>query len=410
MRRASPRDWLWALAAAGCLLAAGCDRQPPLHEVEGVEAFLARYWELPVPPQGEAPADFTPAERDLSRRACGGCHPQQLDDYLGSRHASAYSPGFEGQVVAMLQRKPATALSCYTCHVPLSEQQPVLKKTAFLARPSYVKNPHFREDLQREGLVCAGCHVRSHQRYGPLSKQDPAGKVKAHGGVYRHAAFSDARFCTPCHQFKEEGRRLNGKLFQDTYGQWRRSSLAGAGVHCQTCHMPGRRHLFRGIHDPAMVKRALRLDVARGDGKEGAVLTIRLVNEGAGHHVPTYVTPKIAVRLWQAGGAGQPIAGTFLESWVGWGTSLDLKQEHYDTRIPAGEAHEVTYDKEIVAAAKSLKLEVTVYPDDFYHKFFTSALKKTKDKTQRLLYEEALRQAEAAVFVLYNRTIPLPPP
>lgn len=409
MRRASPRDWSWALAAAGCLLTASCNRQPPLHQVENVEAFLARYWAFPIPPQGEAPADFTLRERDLSRRACGGCHPQQLDDYLGSRHAAAYSPGFEAQVIAMLKKSPASAVACYSCHVPLSEQRPVLRKTAFLAKPSYVGNPHFREQLQREGLVCAACHTRGHRRYGPLAREGQAKKVEAHGGVYRHAAFSDARFCAPCHQFKEDGRRLKGKLFEDTYGQWRRSSLAQAGVQCQTCHMPGRRHFFRGIHDPAMVKRALRLAVSRQPGEQGDAVTIRLINEGAGHHVPTYVTPKIAVRLWQADGAGRPIKDTLLESWVGWGTSLNLKQEYYDTRIPAGGAHEVTYDKKRVAAAKSLKLRITVYPDDFYHKFFTSVLKKTRDKTQRLLFEEALRQTEDSVFVLYEKTLPLPP-
>ena len=49
-------------------------------------------------------------------------------------------------------------------------------------------------------------------------------------------------------------RQAPGKHLRGMEGQ----PQASRQVTCQTCHMPDRRHLWRGIHDPAMVAAASR--------------------------------------------------------------------------------------------------------------------------------------------------------
>ena len=78
----------------------------------------------------------------------------------------------------------------------------------------------------------------------------------------RTPACLSSEFCQSCHQFAPDGLALNGKLLENTYAEWKASRFAREGVQCQDCHMPDRRHLWRGIHDPAMVRSGLTI-VAR---------------------------------------------------------------------------------------------------------------------------------------------------
>src|SRR5207249_4863664 len=85
-----------------------------------------------------------------------------------------------------------------------------------------------------------------------------------HNGVTRTPAFLRSEFCQSCHQFTPEGFALNGKLLENTYAEWKASRFAREGVQCQDCHMPDRRHLWRGIHDPEMVRSGLTIDASAG--------------------------------------------------------------------------------------------------------------------------------------------------
>ena len=71
----------------------------------------------------------------------------------------------------------------------------------------------------------------------------------------RHSS-SRAEFCSSCHQF-DAALAVNGKPLENTVAEWQASPQASQGVTCQTCHMPDRQHLWRGIHDPAMVASGL---------------------------------------------------------------------------------------------------------------------------------------------------------
>ena len=120
-----------------------------------------------------------------------------------------------------------------------------------------------------------------------------------HGAVREQPLFRDAAFCAPCHQFGPDGLSVNGKPLQNTYREWQASRYADEGVACQDCHMPDGRHGFKGVHDPEMVEQGLGVDVWRT--RDGLLVHAR--NKGAGHALPTYVTPQIEVELSSAGGA-----------------------------------------------------------------------------------------------------------
>jgi len=98
--------------------------------------------------------------------------------------------------------------------------------------------------------------------------------------------------------FRRKAGASAGKLVENTYEEWRTSPAAKQGLACQNCHMPGKRHLWRGIHDRAMVDKGLRreLIIKRISASRLAVQAI-ITAPGVGHYFPTYVVPKMAVSL-----------------------------------------------------------------------------------------------------------------
>src|SRR6185503_19341518 len=211
-----------------------------------------------------------------------------------------------------------------------AEQSPLTR-----TRTGIVPNRAFDAALHERGVVCAACHVRGHQRFGPprrdgsLASATPRAKL-AHRGVVRTPAFLSSEFCRSCHQFTPKGFALNGKLLQNTYAEWQASRFAREGVQCQDCHMPDRRHLWRGIHDPAMVASGLEITVTPEAprltvGQEFTV-TLDVRNTRVGHAFPTYVTPRVLLRgeLLDASG---PVAGSRREVVIAREVALDLSRE-----------------------------------------------------------------------------------
>src|SRR5712691_4100473 len=152
-----------ALAALGAVNASGA---------ETIQEFLSRHWRRPLVPQGPPLARFSPLEASLQPEACGSCHPAQLADWATSLHARSMGPGLVGQLVEMLESDPRSALGCLTCHAPLAEQAPRVAEGA-RARA----NPVHDATLGTMGLVCAGCHVRGHQRFGPPRRDGSLGST-----------------------------------------------------------------------------------------------------------------------------------------------------------------------------------------------------------------------------------------
>lgn len=388
----------------------GAAQQPSRTEADQLE-FLARYWRLPIPPQGKPPSRFSPLESSLWPESCGTCHPEQLADWQTSLHAKSMGPGVKGQLVETVENDPASPLHCYTCHAPLTEQHEKVED----GRGGYAGNPAFDPTLQARGLTCAACHVRQHQRYGP-PKQDgsfqsdlPREKLP-HDGVTRTPAFLRAEFCKDCHQFPPDGYALNGKLLENTYNEWKASPFGQAGVQCQECHMPDRRHLWRGIHDPEMVGSGVTITLVtdREHYRPGQLVTatLTITNSNVGHYFPTYVTPRVVARAELRDVRGRLAPSSREKRVISRQVSLDLSRELADTRLAPGERFVFRYRRPLTAPGLRLWITVTVYPDHFYTRFFESLLAQGAGRGTALI-RETLAATRRSAFVLYEKEVPL---
>jgi hypothetical protein len=362
---------------------------------DAVTAFLAAHWPDPLPAQGAPPPQFTPLEASLAPEACGQCHTEQYRDWRDSLHSRAVGPGILWQFRLMDQR---AANACLRCHAPLAEQKALMAlEHGWSAAPSTAPPAYVSAELHRQGLVCAACHVRAHTRFGPPARVASPTPLP-HAGFRADPAFADSRFCAVCHQFSESGTRLNGKLLENTYEEWRTSRASAAGQACQSCHMPERRHLWRGIHDPQMTAAALTssLEVsALGAGRLRA--QSRITNSGAGHHFPTYVVPEVVLTLELVdprGRRGHVIA----RGVIARRANIELTQELSDTRMASDESRVLAGEFARPAEAGwHVELRMAVHPGAHYERTFRHALARAdgiKGETRRLL-RDALARIEA---------------
>lgn len=350
-----------------------------------IEAFLAQHWTQPLAPQGPPPTHFSPLEASLSPAACGACHQQQYQAWQESLHAHTMGPGIQWQ----LQLLPAEQIqSCLNCHAPLAEQRALVAQALdWPTAPSTAAPAYVGDKLADQGLVCAACHVRAHERFGPEPQQ--AVVALAHDGFTLAPAFSDSRFCASCHQFPESGPRTNGKLREDTLAQWQASAFAKSAspTPCQSCHMPERRHEWKGIHDADITRSALSLRLAR----TGDELLLAVTNSGAGHHFPTYMVAKITLELR----AGERLLA---QDIIGWDVDIQLTEERFDTRIPAGATRYLSaaLPKDITADTP-ISVIMKVAPREHYERTFASVLAQ-RDKLNPLTLatlESAMQEALA---------------
>jgi hypothetical protein len=376
---------------------------------ESVSEFLRRHW-APLAPQGPPPSRFTPLEASLHPDACGACHPVQAADWRSSLHAAAMGPGVSGQLVEMLERDPEQALGCFTCHAPLAEQAPLVRRDGVL-RP----NPGFDVSLLAVGIPCAGCHVRTHQHFGPPRRDgslaSPARRdTLPHGGVTRSRAFLVSEFCQGCHQFGPDGLALNGKPLEDTFNEWKGSRFAREGVQCQDCHMPDRRHLWRGIHDPEMVRAGLAITVEASAAPyragDTATVTLHVESVRVGHRFPTYVTPLVVLRAELLDPTGHVLSDSRREQVIGREVALDLSREIADTRLAPGERARLVYRPRLDREGLRARVSVIVYPDAFYTRFFETLLRQGAGKGEARI-REALAATRRSPFTVFVEVVPL---
>jgi len=403
----------WPLAAAVLLFAlTGGDPSTALGSPpasSGIAAFLARHWQRPLAANGPAPGNFSPLEASLSPAACGACHPRQFADWRSALHSRAMSPGLLGQLQAMGPAARDQHQACLQCHAPLAEQEDHLVDSLIAGR---MLPPLADGASAADGLSCAGCHVRGNRRYGPPRSDGtvPAANAQLpHDGWRATPAFEDSRFCAACHQFAAGGPGLNGKPFENTYEEWRASRYARAGVSCQSCHMPQRRHLWRGIHDPEMVRSGLTIGSALVPAAAGRVAAeLSVANTGVGHDFPTYVTPKVEVEIAQLDRHGKVIPATVLRRLISRDVNLDLTVERADTRLRPDELRRYRYERARERRAVAVLCRITVFPDAFYAGFYRATLKDPSFRVGRAAIGAALRRAEASPYVLYEARLPLP--
>jgi hypothetical protein len=375
--------------------------------------LLAGYWDSPKATDGNPPHDWSALEANLHPEACAQCHIEQFNAWKGSLHAHAYSSGLVGQFPGMGH---AAGNECLECHAPLAEQSysndtSMLKSVQLSLQHGEGFNadgllePESKLPLRHSGVSCAVCHVRGWKRFGPPPKASGAVGVQntgSHGGFTATSAFEDSQFCASCHQFPQSAA-INGKPLENTVFEWQQSDFARRGISCQQCHMPDRRHEFRGIHDSEMVRKGLDITLSRREG--GAVLA--MTSKWIGHAFPTYVTPKVII-LAEA----ENQDGNVIERWV-WEIVREVEfsdgwQETQDTRLMPGETREFIAGK-MPAEAASIRYKVAVIPDHFYKGVYKSLLAGNLTPVAREHIQQAASHANDNDYLLYEEELSLQP-
>ena len=353
---------------------------------------MTAYWNTPVPSQSPSP----PAPE-----ACGACHPDKYADWIGSRHAHAFSPGLLGQIIDFDE---TDAAACLDCHAPLADQQTKLLQSDLeaLAKEFETQRPRL---LAQHGVFCAACHLRDGVLHAPsISTTDTI--TRAHPDTKIEPLMRDSRFCSSCHQFGAE-TAVNGKPLQNTYREWLDSPYAGQGITCQSCHMPGGAHLFRGIHDADMVRQAL--DITTRTTAESVELVVR--STGVGHRFPTYSVARVHLTGTVFDSNGQPIPEGYRELALQRRMTVDGGQwfEISDTRLQPGESVSLRVPRQVkdACAARTL-FQVIVEPEWYYHdQVYPSVIAELEDGPARDLLVQARSTSESLRYVLFEDVLPI---
>jgi len=365
------------------------------------------------------PVDTTkvpPVLKTLSAAECGSCHKAFYEEWQTTIHSQAWTdPYFQTD----WQFDDAQHV-CRLCHTPLDRQQPhrVLGyRDADRWDPILEDNPDFDPLLQHEGVTCAACHLREGRIvgvYGLPNTPHPVQKIGDPNQVcvrchvvegerwdtfFRFppcgtvAEIEDSRRKSPSPEARSELTRL---LPAGSTGEVRVESVSGLG--CVQCHMPlvrrslveggevrdTRRHLWRGGHDPAMVKSALRagLEEVPASSPDMRRIVFTIVNTGAAHYLPTGTPDRhLSVRLRLLDAQGQVVAQEehLIKRTIMWRPFIvDL----WDTRLPRWQPRR--YELDVERNGEAVAVEVIVR----YHLLAESRRQRIGyQNTQPIAYE-----------------------
>ncbi|MBS0151280.1 MAG: hypothetical protein JSR31_10080 [Nitrospira sp.] len=344
----------------------------------------------------------------LKAESCGTCHTEIYNEWKTSIHSHAYEDPF----FHAYWTKDKHTWVCLNCHSPLENQQPTLIKDIprdRVERAVQEPNPHYDQEYQQEGVTCAACHVRDGVILGPFED------AKAPHPTKYDPMFRTTQLCYRCHsvvggpaQFYNGGPCGTYPEYEDGY--WKKER----GFICQSCHMPeierpvasggpvrqGRQHLWRGGHDPAMVKRAIdvRLTAEPAEPKPGdkVRVTLTLVNAGAGHKLPTgdpdrHFSVEFAVED-QNGTVVKQQSDT-MGRWIMWQPAI---VELYDNRLMPLASRDYMFEYEVPKDRTGFKLSTRVR----YHI-------QTERQHQMLIDRYGLTAKDPYNFIVYERAVPL---
>jgi hypothetical protein len=355
-------------------------------------------------PFQQVPAGLT----SLKAESCGTCHQEIYQEWKTSIHAQAYvDPFFQAYWT-----KDKHVWVCLNCHTPLENQQAALIKDiprGRVEKAPQAPNPHYDAEFQQEGVTCAACHVRDGVILGPY--EDSA----APHPTRFDPSFRTTQLCYRCHNVVSGPAQFYNVGPCGTYAEYEgKFFMKERGFICQSCHMPevdrpvatdgpirhGRQHLWRGGHDPDMVKRAVAIRIAANPSVpkpgEAVHVNLTLINAGAGHKLPTgdpdrHFTVEFEVTDRQ--GKVVKEQKDTMGRWIMWQPAII---ELYDNRLLplASRDYEFTYDlpKEI----DGLRLTARVR----YHI-------QTERQHQMLIDKYGLTAKDPYHFTVYERTVPL---
>lgn len=241
---------------------------------------VSKAFERPVSTAG-IPAPFS----TLSAKECASCHREFYEEWSTTIHSQAWTDpyfqkdwAFDGKILG-----------------PYGD----------------VSAPHPVERLADPNEICFRCHVVGGNRWDTFFRFPPCGTVAEIRG-------------TP-------------------------GAATDAALDCVTCHMPlvkrpvveggklraVRRHLWRGGHDPAMVKQGLQAVLREGPGAPGKRgFTLELTNTGAAHYLPTGTPDRhlsASIRILDRNGTVLRQDDHILKRTILWRPFI---VELWDTRLP----------------------------------------------------------------------------
>ncbi|MGH7255872.1 MAG: hypothetical protein ACREI3_08855 [Nitrospirales bacterium] len=344
----------------------------------------------------------------LSAESCGTCHSAIYEEWKTSIHAQAYQDPF----FQAYWKRDDNIWICLNCHAPLENQQPTLIGDIPRGRVEKAHqrpNPHFDPAYQQEGITCAACHVRDGVILGPYDDS-----AAPHPTQF-DPAFRTTEICYRCHNVVSGPAQFYNVGPCGTYGEYEGEYfMKDRGLICQSCHMPhverpaaedgpirvGRRHLWRGGHDPEMIKRAVavqvRMEPSMPKPGDPFRFSLTLINAGAGHKIPTgdpdrHFTVEFLVR----DGDRRVVADAThtMGRWILWQPVI---LEVYDNRLLPLASREYGFDYRWPQAGNQATLTARVR----YHIL-------TEAQHEMLEEDYGLTADDPYVFTIYERDFPL---
>jgi len=321
-----------------------------------------------VSPVFEKPMDSSKAPAmfpTLRAGECAVCHRDFFDEWSTSIHSQAWTdPYFQTD-----WRFDGAPQLCKNCHIPLDRQQEH-KVLGFYDKekwqPKLSSNPDFDAKLQHEGVTCNVCHLREGKIlgvYGDSNAPHPVEKINNGNEIcVRCHVVSGKRWDSffkfpPCGTVAEI-QTSRGKSFEEESSDMTPGQIASLG--CVECHMPlierslipggkvrpVRQHLWRGGHDPQMVKSGLTISFDQTDSGDPykTKYTLSLANTGAAHYIPTGTPDRhLTVQLRFLDQEGNILDEELhtLKRTVMWRPFI---MDLWDTRLPPGEIRQYTID------------------------------------------------------------------
>lgn len=287
-----------------------------------------------------------------------------------------YGPGYKLDF-------PDTTGNCATCHLP----------TAALADP-YGTDLNKAVGVDELGIHCDFCHKIVDVRLDPTTGQPPenmsgilaielmrpSDERQLFFGPYDDVdvgpdtflpLMKQSEICAPCHN----ASFWNVPIYQ-SFAEWQASSYPADGKSCQSCHMtpdgvttnfaPARgglerdpdtipSHNYPGATDEALLQNAVSMDVSARNESGQVEISVTILNDKTGHHVPTDSPLRQMILIIQAtDDEGTPLKqldGPILPQWTGEGNP----SQGYYAGLPG------------MAYAKLLKeLWTEIYPSGAY--------------------------------------------
>ena len=355
------------------------------------------------------PFQQIPAGLDsLRAESCGTCHKEIYEEWKASIHAQAYQDPF----FHAYWTKDKHVWVCLNCHTPLENQQPTLIKEIprqRVEKAPQTPNPNYDPEYQTEGVTCAACHVRDGVILGPFDDS-----VAPHPTKF-DPTFRTTQLCYRCHNVIAGPAQFYNVGPCGTYAEYEgKFFMKERGMICQSCHMPeverpvtaggpirqGRQHLWRGGHDPEMIKRAVAVQVAADPSmpKAGDELrvTLTLINAGAGHKLPTGDPDRHFTVEFSVEDQDQKMLKNQTDTmgrWIMWQPAII---ELYDNRLLPLASREYHFTYRLPANLDGLKMRARIR----YHI-------QSERQHQMLVDKFGLTAKDPYVFTIYEREIPL---